>query len=99
VTFGWPGVSAPVGAAWEREAVDASFALNPNESNRIWILDRPIKRIGGSVGSSRCSSVCGESECRTVEVRGTTFEVIPERLVVRAALIAAAQLLDDEKRA
>ena len=31
---------------------------------------------------------------RTVEVEGTTFETIPERLFLRAALIAASELLD-----
>jgi hypothetical protein len=80
-----------------REIDQASFTVNPNESNRIWILGRPMEEwVGASVGSSRCCSVCGESECRTIEVKGTTFEVIPERLVVRAALIAASHLLDDE---
>jgi hypothetical protein len=39
--------------------------------------------------------VCGDSECRTLEVSGTTFEAIPERLILKAALLAAAQLLDD----
>jgi hypothetical protein len=41
-----------------------------------------------------CCSVCGDAECRTVEVGGTTFETIPERLLIRASLIAAAQLLE-----
>jgi hypothetical protein len=50
--------------------------------------------LGARVGSSRCCSVCGDSECRTVEVAGTTFEAIPERLFLKAALIASAQLLD-----
>jgi hypothetical protein len=31
-----------------------------------------------------------------VEVRGVTFEAIPERLIVRAALIAASQMLAEE---
>jgi len=30
-----------------------------------------------------------------LEVRGSTFEVIPEHLVVRARLLAAAELVDD----
>jgi hypothetical protein len=51
--------------------------------------------LSGSVGSSRCCSVCGDSDCRTLEIRGTTFETIPERLIVKAGLLAAAELLDD----
>ena len=80
----------------EIRAIDEqSFKANPSESNRIWIAGRPMEEwIGARVGSSRCCSVCGESECRTVEVEGTTFEAIPERLFLRAALIASSQLLD-----
>ena len=68
----------------------------PTAANRIWILDTPLEEwLAGSVGSSQCCSVCGDSECRTLEVSGTTFEAIPERLILKAALLAAAQLLDD----
>jgi uncharacterized protein DUF2703 len=68
---------------------------NPSESNRIWIAGRPMEEwLGARVGSSRCCSVCGDSECRTVEVEGTTFETIRERLLLEAALIASSQLLD-----
>ncbi|MGT2490314.1 DUF2703 domain-containing protein [Cupriavidus basilensis] len=41
------------------------------------------------VGSSPCCSVCGDSECRTVDVGGTSYEVVPEELMVKAGLIAA----------
>ena len=51
--------------------------------------------LDATVRSSPCWSVCGESECRTVTVRGTTFEAIPERLILRAALRASSELLDD----
>ena len=79
-----------------REIDTASFNANPAESNRIWIAGKPMEDwLAGRVGSSRCCSVCGDSECRTVEVGGTTFEAIPERLILRAALIAASELLDD----
>jgi hypothetical protein len=75
---------------------DATFRANPAESNRIWIDGRPMEEwLQGRVGSSRCCSVCGESECRTVEVRGTSFEVIPKHLILKAALIASAGLLED----
>ena len=60
---------------------------------RIALLRTMEEWLGASVGSSRCCSVCGTSECRTVEVEGTTFETIPETLFLRAALVASSQLL------
>jgi len=80
----------------ETRAIDEqSFKANPSESNRIWIAGRSMEEwLGAKVGSSRCCSVCGESECRTVEIVGRTFEAIPEKLFLKAALIASAQLLD-----
>ena len=78
-----------------RDIGEKAFKANPFESNRIWIAGRPIEEwLGASVGSSRCCSVCGESECRTVLLGGTTFEAIPEKLFLRAALVASSQLLD-----
>ena len=91
-------VLAPLGIEPQLEVIDveeAAFAANPLESNRIWIADRPIEDwLSGSVGSSRCCSVCGDSDCRTLQVRGTTHETIPESLIVKAGLLAAAELLD-----
>jgi len=78
-----------------REIDEKSFKAAPSESNRIWIAGRPMEEwLGATVGSSRCCSVCGISDCRTVKVEGTTFEVIPEKLLIKAALIASSQLLD-----
>jgi hypothetical protein len=78
-----------------REIDEKSFKANPSESNRIWIAGRPMEDwLGATVGSSRCCSVCGDAPCRTVEVAGSTFETIPEKLFIKAALVAAAQLLD-----
>lgn len=77
-----------------REIDEKSFKADPSESNRIWIAGRPMEEwLGASVGKSRCCSVCGTSECRTVEVEGATFETIPEKLFLKAALVAASQLL------
>jgi hypothetical protein len=78
-----------------REIDEQSFRAHPSESNRIWIAGRPMEEwLGARVGSSRCCAVCGESACRTVEVEAATFEAIPEGLFLKAALVAAAQLLD-----
>jgi hypothetical protein len=77
-----------------KEIQEESFKADPSASNRIWIAGMPLEEwLGAGVGSSRCCSVCGESECRTVEVGGAVFEAIPEDLILRAALIAAAQVL------
>lgn len=78
-----------------REIDDDSFRANPSESNRIWIAGKPMEEwLGANVGSSRCCSVCGESECRTLEVGTSSFEAIPETLFLKAALIASSQLVD-----
>ncbi len=77
-----------------KEINEESFKADPSASNRIWIAERPLEEwLSAGVGSSRCCSVCGESECRTVEVGGAVFEAIPEDLILRAALVAAAQAL------
>jgi len=80
----------------ETRAIDQeSFKANPSESNRVWIAGKSMETwLGAAVGSSRCCSVCGESECRTVKVGESEFESIPEALLLRAALVAASQLLD-----
>ena len=92
-------VLRPLGISPSLEIIEideASFRVNPAESNRIWIAGKPMEEwLEGKVGSSRCCSVCGESECRTVEVGGTTYEAIPENLILKAALIASADLLDE----
>lgn len=77
-----------------KEIDEGSFKADPSLSNRIWIADRPLEEwLAGTTGSSRCCSVCGDSECRTIEVGGTVFEAIPEELILKAALVAAAQML------
>ena len=79
----------------ERELDRATFESRPVESNRIWIAGKPMEDwLEGKTGSSQCCNECGDNECRTVEVGGETYEVIPEQLLVRAGLIAATSLLD-----
>jgi hypothetical protein len=77
-----------------KEIDEESFKADPTVSNRIWIADHPIEEwLNASVGGSRCCSVCGDSECRTVEVGGAVFEAIPEELILKTALLAAARML------
>ena len=78
----------------EKETLDFSiFTKDPLQSNRIWIGGRPLEEwIGATVGRSQCCDVCGNSECRTILTGQNTFEVIPEDLIIRAGLLAAAEL-------
>jgi Domain of unknown function (DUF2703) len=74
---------------------EAAFRADPSASNRIWIADKPMEEwLGASVGMSPCCSVCGDLPCRTMEVAGTSFEAIPEDLIVKATLIAAARMVE-----
>lgn len=79
----------------EERALDlVTFEGSPWESNRVWIAGRPLEDwLGATAGASQCCSVCGDNECRTLEVDGSTFEAVPERLIVKAGLAAAAWLL------
>lgn len=81
----------------ESTAIDLKeFRKDPLQSNRIWISGRPLEEwIGANVGQSRCCSVCGDSECRTISINKNTFETIPEELIIRACLLAAAELFKD----
>jgi hypothetical protein len=75
-----------------KEMSEQSFRGDPSESNRIWIEGRPMEEwLDATAGTSRCCSVCGDSDCRTIEVGGTVFEVVPEELILKAALAAASR--------
>lgn len=78
-----------------KEIDNASFRQDTLQSNQIRIAGHTIEHwLGGQTGSSQCCNECGDNECRTVELGGQRYEVIPEELLVRAGVIAAARLLD-----
>ncbi len=78
-----------------REIDPATFLQQPDQSNRIWVGGRPLEDwLGARSGSSQCCDACGDAECRTLEIDGTSHEVVPEALLARAGLIAASQLFD-----
>lgn len=87
---------------FESRTIDLeSFKGKPSESNRLWIEGKSIEEwLDASVGQSKCCSVCGGSECRTLELGGASFEAIPEDLILRAVLVAAARssMLPDTDR-
>ena len=71
-----------------------TFERSPTESNRIWIAGRPLGEwLGAAVASSQCCSVCGDHDCRTLEVEGASYEAVPKALIVRAGLVAASTLV------
>jgi hypothetical protein len=70
------------------------FKLDPGQSNRIWLAERPLEEIlDAKTGMSRCSGCCGESDCRTTIVDGRAYETIPPELIVRAGLKIAANMI------
>lgn len=71
-----------------------TFDQTPTESNRIWIAGRPLEEwIGAQVSGTQCCSVCGDTNCRTLEIAGATYEAVPEALIVKAGLAAASTLV------
>ena len=77
-----------------RELDQAAFDKEPGQSNRVWIAGKALEDwLQAEVGSTDCPS-CGDAACRTVEVGDSTFATIPERLILKAALLASAELVD-----
>ncbi|AMK21608.1 DUF2703 domain-containing protein [Sphingobium sp. TKS] len=79
----------------ETQEIDGTtFKANAAESNRVWIAGKSIEEwLGANVGMNRCCSVCGDSDCRTLEVGGRTYETIPEEQFIKAGLMAASQMI------
>jgi hypothetical protein len=87
----------PVGIALELEKKEISmqdFEKDPLLSNQIWINDKPLEQwLGARTRKSRCCSVCGDNECRTVEIVGEEFEEIPAPIIIEAVINAAEELI------
>lgn len=78
----------------KKEITWEEFCQNPQESNRIWLNGKSLETwIGANVGQSPCCGPCGDEECRTITVLDNTYEQIPEHLILKAGLLAAADLL------
>jgi len=82
----------------EKSTLDIStFKETPRESNRIWIGAKPLEDwLSATISESRCGSACEGENCRTLVVDGKAFEAIPSELIVKAGLLASAQLLEAE---
>ncbi len=84
----------------EKSALDPqTFAKDVSQSNRIWIGERTLEDwLGAKTGKSDCRFCCsalgGKAECRTMVIDGQTYESIPAKLIVKAGLLAGAELLE-----
>ncbi|MBC7354039.1 MAG: DUF2703 domain-containing protein [Thermogutta sp.] len=84
--------------AEKKTLTPAEFSRDPLQSNRVFIQGRPLEDwLGATVGKSPCCSVCGDAECRTLTVEGTTYESIPSELIIKAGLLAAAEIVAPQK--
>jgi len=94
---------APLGirVALEKKTLDpATCAKDISQSNRIWLGEQTLEEwLDAQVGKSLCGFCCAELgdqvECRTVEVEGQVYETIPAKLIIRAGLLAAADLYEE----
>jgi hypothetical protein len=83
----------------KRALAPAAFEKDVLESNRIWIADRPLEDwLGADIGQSLCCEVCGNAECRTVEVGKKVYETIPAHLIIKAGLAAASSMVAEEPK-
>lgn len=86
----------------EEKTIDkAAAAKNITESNRIWVDGKPLEAwLGARTGASDCTScgsICGSDvECRTMLVGASTYESIPSKLIIKAGLLAAAEIVGAE---
>ena len=80
------------------ELTTEQFAKDTLQSNTIWINGRLLEDwIDGQTGQSQCCDVCGSNDCITMTVGSDVYEAIPSDLIIKAGLLAAAQLLGQEE--
>lgn len=81
----------------EEELSKKEFQENPKQSNMIFINERPLESwLGAETGGSECCDVCGDEECRTVEVNEKEYEVVPSGLIVKAGLRAVSNIKENK---
>jgi len=77
----------------KKELTSEEFINDPIKSNRIIINGRLLEElVNAKTGSSQCCDVCGDEECRTVEIGDKVLETVPAELIVKAGLVAAENL-------
>lgn len=92
---------APLGIEVEFEEVELmpqEFMRDPMRSNEVWVNGRLIEDwLGAKKVKTPCCDVCGDAECRAVEINGQTNETITAELIIKAGLLAAADLVGKNK--
>ncbi|MFA6106806.1 MAG: DUF2703 domain-containing protein [Patescibacteria group bacterium] len=69
------------------------FKNNPVKSNSISFNGELLEDlVRAKTGQSQCCDVCGDEECRTVEIDGESHEIVPAELIIKAGLAAASKL-------
>ncbi|MCX7725454.1 MAG: DUF2703 domain-containing protein [Chitinispirillaceae bacterium] len=77
----------------KKELSLSEFKNAPLKSNEILINNKLLEEyFQAKTGKSQCCDVCGPTDCRTIEIEKETFEAIPEKLIIKAALLAAVEL-------
>jgi len=77
----------------KKELTLEEFKNDPVKSNAIFFNGIVLEDlIEASTGQSQCCDVCGDEECRTVEVGGESYETIPADIIVKAGLIAVSKI-------
>lgn len=75
----------------KQELTLEEFKQNPLSSNKVMLNGRPLENLlDAKTGHSKCCDVCGDEECRTVEVGENNYETIPASLIVKAGLKAVS---------
>lgn len=89
---------SPLGIKVELQKSELSleeFKKDPVKSNSILFNGVALEDlIKAKAGRSRCCDVCGDEECRTVEVGGESHEIIPVDIIVKAGLIAGSKIIN-----
>lgn len=78
----------------KKELSLSEFKVNPLSSNQIWIGDKILEEwLGARTGESKCCDACGDEECRTIEMGDQVYETIPASMIIKAGLMAVAEIL------
>jgi hypothetical protein len=75
----------------KQELTLEEFKQNPLKSNKIMLNGRPLEDLlDAKTGRSKCCEVCGDEECRTVEMGENNYETIPAALIIEAGIKAVS---------
>lgn len=63
------------------------FKKNPTQSNSILFNNVTLEKLlKAKIGTSKCCGVCGDSECRTIEMNKKSYESISAKMIKQAAM-------------